>query len=185
MIEGLIHNDDPAAAEMWMPKGSFWTQPAGESHITSAKGDVNIALVEIDAGPYLVKPVEQSFDKGEKPVNIVANNIVWVPPPGFELADNAPQIAYLWGALAPRQQNGTFLRIPQGVTVNVSVPLLPFKAVVISGQIDHNEYHHGILNPGSYIGSVTYAEHIIQAHQETILYINTYGQYQVDLVEND
>ncbi|MCG8600560.1 MAG: DUF4437 domain-containing protein, partial [Verrucomicrobiales bacterium] len=29
VISGQIHNDDPDAAEMWMPAGSFWTQPAG------------------------------------------------------------------------------------------------------------------------------------------------------------
>ena len=62
VIDGLIHNDDPKAANMWMPTGSYWTQPAGESHITSAKGKNNIALVEIDKGPYLVKPIKQKFD---------------------------------------------------------------------------------------------------------------------------
>ena len=51
VISGLIHNDDPKAANMWMPSGSYWTQPAGESHITSAKGITNMALVEIDSAP--------------------------------------------------------------------------------------------------------------------------------------
>ena len=27
VIKGSIHNDDPAAANMWMKPGSFWTQP--------------------------------------------------------------------------------------------------------------------------------------------------------------
>ena len=27
VISGRIHNDDPDAADMWMPAGSFWTQP--------------------------------------------------------------------------------------------------------------------------------------------------------------
>jgi len=39
VIKGLVHNDDPKAENMWMAPGSFWTQPVGESHITSAKGD--------------------------------------------------------------------------------------------------------------------------------------------------
>jgi hypothetical protein len=51
VINGLIHNDDPNAAEMWMPKGSFWTQPKGEAHMTFAKGTKNMAYVEIDEGP--------------------------------------------------------------------------------------------------------------------------------------
>ncbi len=29
VLQGLVHNDDPNAALMWMPPGSFWTQPAG------------------------------------------------------------------------------------------------------------------------------------------------------------
>ena len=77
VIAGLVHNDDPKAATMWMPTGSYWTQPAGESHITSAKGKTNIALVEIDRGPYLVKPVKEAFDNGERPFNIHASNIIW------------------------------------------------------------------------------------------------------------
>ncbi|MEM9052957.1 MAG: DUF4437 domain-containing protein, partial [Bacteroidota bacterium] len=39
VISGLVHNDDPEAENMWMPPGSFWTQPAGETHITSAQGE--------------------------------------------------------------------------------------------------------------------------------------------------
>ena len=50
VIDGYIHNDDPDAADMWMPTGSFWTQPKGEVHITAAKGANNVALVEIDRG---------------------------------------------------------------------------------------------------------------------------------------
>ena len=77
VINGLVHNDDPQAENMWMSPGSFWTQPVGESHITSAKGEENIALVEIDNGPYLVKPISEAFDKGERPINIDASNVVW------------------------------------------------------------------------------------------------------------
>ena len=44
VIKGLVHNDDPEAENMWMPPGSFWTQPAGEAHITSAKGEENILM---------------------------------------------------------------------------------------------------------------------------------------------
>ena len=70
VISGEIHNDDPTAAPMWMSPGSFWTQPKGETHITAARGKNSIALVEIDRGPYLVRPVDKEFDSGEKPINI-------------------------------------------------------------------------------------------------------------------
>ena len=51
VLKGLVHNDDSTAEDMWMPARSFWTQPAGAPHITSAKGSENIAYVEIDSGP--------------------------------------------------------------------------------------------------------------------------------------
>ena len=78
VIQGLVHNDDPDAGEMWMPPGSFWTQPAGEVHITAAKGGDAMAYIEIDQGPYLVLPKEKAFDKGERPVNVVPSNVVWL-----------------------------------------------------------------------------------------------------------
>ena len=61
VIKGLVHNDDPEAEHMWMKPGSFWTQPRGEVHITAAKGEENIALVEIDSGPYLVKSIRKDL----------------------------------------------------------------------------------------------------------------------------
>ena len=56
VISGNIQNDDPDAADMWMPAGSFRTQPQGEVHVTAARWANNPALVEIDQGPYLVRP---------------------------------------------------------------------------------------------------------------------------------
>jgi len=78
VISGLVHNDDPKAENMWLPAGSFWTQPAGEVHITSAEGMENIAYIEIDSGPYLVKPAEEAFDNRERPVNVDKSNLVWL-----------------------------------------------------------------------------------------------------------
>jgi hypothetical protein len=78
VISGVIHNDDPNAADMWMPAGSFWTQPKGEVHITAAKGTETLAYIEIEEGPYLVLPAEKAFDSGERPVNVDKSNIVWL-----------------------------------------------------------------------------------------------------------
>ena len=64
VISGLVHNDDPQAEKMWLPTGSFWTQPAGEVHITAASGSKNLAYIEIDGGPYLVLPSEDASDQG-------------------------------------------------------------------------------------------------------------------------
>jgi hypothetical protein len=78
VIHGELHNDDPDAALMWMPAGSYWTQPAGEVHITAAQGPEILAYIEIEDGPYLVQPVEEAFDDGERPVNVVPDNLVWL-----------------------------------------------------------------------------------------------------------
>ncbi len=86
VIEGLIHNDQAKAPKNWMPAGSYWTQPAGQPHITSAQGPVNIAFVEIDKGPYLVKPINQEFKNGEKPFNIPASKIKWQKHTGYNVA---------------------------------------------------------------------------------------------------
>ncbi|QDS94715.1 hypothetical protein FF011L_34950 [Roseimaritima multifibrata] len=36
VIGGDVHNDNREAEPMWMPAGSFWTQPAGEPHIAAS-----------------------------------------------------------------------------------------------------------------------------------------------------
>ena len=95
VISGTIHNDAPDAVDMWMPAGSFWTQPKGEVHITAARGATNVALVEVDKGPYLVLPIEEAFDSGKRPVNVDASNIVWVDQPGMQASANGPKVAYL------------------------------------------------------------------------------------------
>lgn len=98
VIEGLMHNDDPRAETMWLPSGSFWIQPAGESHITAANGQENLIYLEIDSGPYLVLPVAEAFDNGERPINIDKRNLVWLDAQDVQwLEAGKVQIAYLWG----------------------------------------------------------------------------------------
>ena len=75
VIAGEVHNDDPDAANMWMPNGSFWTQPAGEVHITAVGPTGGTAFLEIQSGPYLVRPSIEAFDNGERPINMEARNL--------------------------------------------------------------------------------------------------------------
>lgn len=179
VISGSIHNDDPSAAESWMPVGSFWTQPKGEVHITSARGS-SVALVEIDQGPYLVLPPEKAFDSGEKAINVHASNLVWVDPPG--LADPAgPKLAYLWGTLQPGQPNGTFLRLPPGFGAKLHAHGATFRAVVIGGRPGYHATDDKTLPPGSYFSSTGEAVHEISssATEETVIYVRTEGRYEV------
>ncbi|MDF1810225.1 MAG: DUF4437 domain-containing protein [Phycisphaerales bacterium] len=130
VLSGLIHNDDPDAAKMWMPPGSYWTQPKGESHITAAKGSMNMAYIEIDEGPYLVRPIDQAFDSGERPINVDPSNIVWLG------STDGIQIAHLWGIHKAGQPRGTLFKLPKYFKGKISTNSLSTKGVVIQG--DHS-----------------------------------------------
>ena len=183
VISGKIHNDDPGAARMWMPPGSFWTQPKGEVHITAAQGETNVALVEIDEGPYLVLPPEKAFDCGERPINVDASNVVWVDPPGLPASAAGPKLAYLWGSLANGQPNGTFVKLPAGLTASIHSRSATFRAVVIQGQLQYRGADPKTLEPGSYFSSEGACAHTLSSHvaSESLLYIRTEGTYALAL----
>lgn len=181
VISGSIHNDDPDAAEMWMPTGSFWIQPKGEVHITAAKGATNVALVEIDRGPYRVLPTEEAFDSGERPINVDASNIIWVDPPGMPTSANGPKVAYLWGNIKDGQSNGTFVKLPAGFTGKIHSHGSTFRAVVVKGRPQYLGDDVKTLEPGSYFGSKGETVHLISsiAGEESIIYVRTNGKYEV------
>lgn len=177
VISGGIHNDDPQAVPMWMSAGSFWTQPAGEAHITAARGTENVALVEIDQGPYLVRPPGDAFDNGERPVNVEASNLVWVDQgPG---AGAGARVAYLWGSLDDGAWNGTFLKLPAGFSGRLGTHGTTFHAVVIQGTVKYHGAEVSRLIPGSYFGSSDPSEHRITSDGESVLYIRTNGPYEL------
>lgn len=96
IIEGLLHNDDPTAEKLWLTTGSFWTQPAGETHITAADGQENLIYLEIDSGPYLVLSEDKAFDNGERPINVDQRNLVWLEASDMEwLNKSNVKIAHL------------------------------------------------------------------------------------------
>ncbi len=184
VISGLVHNDDPNAAKMWMPTGSFWTQPAGEVHITAARGPANLAYTEIDKGPYLVLSPEEAFDRGERPINVDASNIVWVDPPGAPASANGPEIAFLWGKPRDGQLNGTFVKLPAGFTGKIKSHGSTFRAVVIKGHPQCQalgETDVKTLEPGSYFGSKGESVYQVssKAGTESIIYVRTEGKYSV------
>ncbi|MEM1222832.1 MAG: DUF4437 domain-containing protein [Verrucomicrobiota bacterium] len=180
VISGRIHNDDPAAEKMWMSPGSFWTQPKGEVHITAAKGEENIALVEIDHGPYLVKHADDAFDSGERPVNVDSSNIVWVTPHELSLNEDGPEIAYLWGNLEEGQSNGTFIKLPAGFQGQIQSKGSTFRIVTIQGNPAYHNEEKFILNPGSYFSSSGDATHLISSEEGTsILYVRTNAPYRI------
>ncbi|MGY6648708.1 DUF4437 domain-containing protein [Wenyingzhuangia sp. IMCC45574] len=189
VVSGLVHNDDPAAEKMWMPAGSFWTQPAGEAHITAVKGKENIAYVEIDQGPYLVKPTNKAFDAGEKPVNITKNNMVWqdsslsklIEVNGQTPLEQQAKITLLWDN---KNLNGRLIKLPANFKGSIVSDNETFYAVVITGEANY-ELKKGetpiTLDPGSYFSSENKATHTITTGTapETLIYIRSNGNFVV------
>ncbi len=189
VINGLFHNDDPNAANMWMPQGSFWTQPKGEIHITAAEGSNPLAYIEIEEGPYLVLPEEEHFDSGERPVNVDHSNIVWVEAKDLtwvenSYSNNGTKIAFLWGKPIANQLNGTFLSLPPKFTGKIITQNSPFRAVIIKGNAQYHEplkEQSSDLPAGSFFSSEKKSFHTLSnnSDEETILYIRSYGIYEI------
>lgn len=185
VIEGAVHNDDPAAEKMWMETGSFWTQPLGESHITAAKGKNTTIFLEILSGPYLVKPAKEAFDAGERPINIDARNIVWLDAADTtRITGRGPKLAFLWGEITGNEKNGTFIKLPAGYSggLRTAAPLM--RVVTIQGatqvQFSGGADKHQ-LDPGSYFGSKGETEHLLSCMpgKECLLYLHTEGTYRL------
>lgn len=192
VISGVIHNDDPKAGDMWMPSGSFWTQPKGHVHITSAKSTNTLAYVEIEEGPYLVLPPEEHFDSGERPINVDETNIVWLGASDIRWIDQAganssnptAKVAFLWGSKEDGELNGTFIKLPAGYKGKLLSKGSSFRAVVIKGLPKyqaHANKEKQTLEPGSYFASKNGGEHHISSdsNQESIFYVRTDGKYEL------
>lgn len=185
VIDGLVHNDDPSAEAMWMPAGSFWTQPSGAAHITAATGADTLTYIEIEEGPYLVRPVEQSFESDEKPVNVDVSNIVWVnaseiiggvPIDASAPADDA-KIAFLWGNPEDEGPSGILVKLRAGSTGVMRSNRSTYRAVVIQGSPAHHAVDGSdptIMGPGSYIGSNGASARVsCESREDCILYVRT------------
>ncbi len=188
VIEGVVHNDDPEAETLWLGPGSFWVQPAGEPHITAAGEDGATIFLEIMSGPYLVRPTDEAFDSGERPLNVDATNLVWltaadttwIDAPSKPTADG-PAIAHLWGSPGQGERNGTLLRLPSGyrgelLGLNDSV-----NVVVIVGQFALSVgTPSALLEPGAYVQLDRDDPQFLACEGEEAcqLYVSTTGPYR-------
>ena len=193
VISGAVHNDDPDAERLWMGPGSFWTQPAGEPHITAAaEGSKATVFLEILGGPYLVRPAEESFDNGERPVNLEARNLVWLDSSDVTWIEHSTlsgitqglKIAFLWGALQDGQKNGTLLRLPSNFSIELSGNGAWLRAVVIHGSTTHSltgESKMTKLQTGSYFGGKGDTAHVIACKEsdDCLLYVSAEGRYRL------
>lgn len=182
VIKGSIHNDDPDAVSMWMKPGSFWTQPQGEPHITAAKGEENIALVEIDKGPYLVKPIEEAFDNGERPINIDASNVVWLNSTKTNWVDSKSkaEISFLW---ENKDSKGLFVKLPKSYNGTIKTDGTVLHSVVIQGELNYilpQNQEVKLLGAGSSFSAISEAIHQVETRDnEVILYIRTNGTIKI------
>ncbi|MHA3980541.1 DUF4437 domain-containing protein [Halovulum sp. GXIMD14794] len=185
VIEGGVHNDDPSAANMWMGPGSFWTQPAGEDHITSAAAETGATIfLEILEGPYLVQPSEEAFENDEHPVNLDAGNIVWLEASDVTWVQqgDGPEMAFLWGGTGEGVMNGTFLKVPAGFSGDLRGNGADLRVVSISGQFSlQTEDGPQSLTPGSYFGAADTQPRQIacEADEDCVFYIRTEGKYEL------
>ena len=176
VINGLIHNDDPAAADMWMPAGSFWTQPAGEVHITSCKGGC-LAYIEIEDGPFRVHPGGEAYDNGEKPVNIDKSNLVWLNS-SDKFQTSGAEVSYLRGSPQKGQLSGSMLKLPPGFDGNVGNENSSFQLVVIQGQLGYKlptKKNETKIGPGGYL---FFSENSLnkvscQSKEDCLVYVRT------------
>ncbi len=184
VIEGLMHNADPKASIQWLPKGSFWVQPAGGDHVTAAGDEKNLIYLEIDHGPYLVEDSSEHFESHDHAININNSNLVWVTASDATWIDiTGAQIAFLWGATD--SDNGTFLKLPphfSGFLEDDS----QLRVVAIEGNF-HYHYHiegaehtHIMMTLGAYFSSNGKARHYIETFDtEVMLYVRNIGGYHI------
>ncbi|MEM1294431.1 MAG: DUF4437 domain-containing protein [Verrucomicrobiota bacterium] len=196
VIRGLVHNDDPNAGELWMPPGSFWTQPAGEVHITAAKGEEVTAYIEIDRGPYLVLPEAEAYDEGERPINMVPSNVVWlassqtswIQMPSGANDRCSPEIAFLWGTPGETTTSGSFVRLPKGFDGHLHCHSGSMRVVIVEGSVVHtgsNETEPKGLQSGDYFGISGTAPVGLQCEPDegSVAYIRASGTYRIIVSE--
>lgn len=182
VMNGAIHNDDPKAENMWMPTGSFWMQPQGEPHITSAKGEGTMAYIEIDNGPYLVKPSNEAFDSGESPINIHITNMIWLGNAETRLVaeGNAAKIAFLW--TNKNGAKGYLVKLPTGFKGKIHSEGAIFYGIIIKGNLAYtmpNSEKSITLDQGSHFESKAKAIHDISANEDALVYIRTNGKFEI------
>lgn len=188
VIKGLLHNDDENAEKQWLPAGSYWQQPAGEAHITAANGNENMAFLDIQEGPYLVKPTSEAFDNGERPINVDKSNLVWLNANDINWVAKTSNVetAFLWGSHKENQLRATFLKLPAGFKGKIKNLSSNFRAVVISGNLTHQfskKENINKLEPGSYFGAQEKTKSIIFTDKETVIYIRSNGDFEVTSIK--
>ena len=182
VISGTIHNADPSANDLFLPPGSFWTQPEGGVHITACKGDC-LAYIEFEGG-YDVLPVEHAAGDPVTAVSMQPISIPWGDPPGTAAFPTGPKVAELWGDPQGDQPGGSLLRLPAGKAWSIHSDSGTFHAVAIDGPAKHREVgkqHVTQFSPGTYFMAQAESEHQVSCGDEAActLYVRSRGRLQI------
>lgn len=179
VIRGRVHNAEPDAKDLYLPTGSFWTQPGGGIHITAARGN-SLAYIEVD-GEFDVLPAEMSASKDTLATVIPVSNMKWVNPSGIPNSPDRPKVAVLWGKPGGNQVSGTLVKFPAGFTGMMNNSGSKFHAVVIQGEPKYwmpGKIDIRTLEPGSYFGSSVESSHQIscEGEQDCMIYVRMEGE---------
>lgn len=187
VISGLLHNDDPKAANMWMPTGSFWTQPAGEIHVTSAKGNDALAYIEVEDN-FGVLPAAKAFESGEEAVNVHDDNVVWLDANTITWTsadasevNSGVRLAFLWGKQKAGELRGTLVRLPKHFSGRIESDSDEFRAVTLSGSLQVKVQQAMVpLSAGSYFALHRSGSTFLNCGNETcLLYLRTLGVFHI------
>jgi len=180
VIKGLMHNDDPNAELDWMATGSFWTQPAGQNHITAAKAETNLIYLEIDEGPYLVKPSKAQFNNGEHSLNLHSDNMVWFNSDELTSLDSKKvTLTPLW---QKQNQQGVLVKLDAGFNGQLTSERGSLRAVLISGELNYRSVEHSEakqIEAGSYFSSVAGFKHQLKTEGGAIVYVRFNNKLQI------
>ncbi len=184
VISGLVHNDRPEAEKSWLPPSSFWTQPAGEVHVTAAKGGENVAYIEIEKGPYLVHSAKAAFERTETPIRIDAGSMAWVDSSEWSASADGPRVAALPGNAPDDKTRRALAKLPSGFDGSVRSDGSTLHAVVIQGRLEHDvpgKTEIRTLDPGSYFGSEQEVAHRVscEGRDGCVLYVGTAGTFDL------
>ncbi len=182
VISGAIHNAEPSAEVLFLPPGSFWTQPEGAVHITACSRDC-LAYIEFEGG-YDVLPVEGATGDPATAVALQPASIPWEDRTGPPASANGPQVAELWGDPQAGQPSGSLVRIPAGKTGTIRTDTWMFHAVAIDGRAKYREEgknQAAPLDPGAYFLARAGSDHQISCGEEAdcTLYVRSRGRIQV------
>lgn len=171
-----------------MPPGSYWTQPKGGVHITSAKGADTVAFIEIDDGPYLVRPVEAAFGSEEEIINTDVADLPWVDATSWSSTPGAagpcgapmPCVAPLWGAAGGSDPGAVLLKLAPGSGDEVAPTAGMFRVVTVAGRtMTAGADGEVALDPGSLVTSGSAVALACADGAECLLYLRTEGSVEL------